>query len=165
LLAAPLAPSEDAFGHLLVDLVAGRPAIVIVDRDDAFVSASDARCHLAPSQAVLGNDLGLLAGGREARKTLGDQAPRGGERARLLRGSWDPNDGASDDGRRRHARNRARERGVERIRVRYRRRAAPWYDVLFASREEVPTLAAGTGWTASRLPGDGPGDVAVIDLE
>jgi hypothetical protein len=53
--------------------------------------------------------------------------------------------------------------GVERLRVRYRQYATPWYDVLFASREEVAGLAQGTGWVASRFVDDGPGYVAVLE--
>jgi hypothetical protein len=55
--------------------------------------------------------------------------------------------------------------GVERLRVRYRQYATPWYDVLFASREEVVRLVEGTGWVMSRFVDNGPGYVAVLDLE
>jgi len=55
--------------------------------------------------------------------------------------------------------------GVERLRVRYRQYATPWYDVLFASREELARLVEGTGWVASRFVDNGPGYVAVLDLE
>jgi len=54
--------------------------------------------------------------------------------------------------------------GVERLRVRYRQYATPWYDVLFASREEAVRLVEGTGWVASRFVDDGAGYVAVLDL-
>jgi hypothetical protein len=54
--------------------------------------------------------------------------------------------------------------GVERLRVRYRQYATPWYDVLFASREEVARLVQETGWVASRFVGDGKGYVAVLEL-
>jgi hypothetical protein len=53
--------------------------------------------------------------------------------------------------------------GVERLRVRYRQYATPWYDVLFASRSEVTQLVEGTGWSAERFVGDGPGYVAVLE--
>ena len=55
--------------------------------------------------------------------------------------------------------------GVERLRVRYRQFATPWYDVLFASREELTGLVDGTGWMTSRFVDEGPGYVAVLDLE
>jgi hypothetical protein len=87
------------------------------------------------------------------------------DRGRIVAGSYDPYDGASELARRYHDRNRARGRmgGVERLRVRYRQFATPWYDVLFASREEVARLVQGTGWVASRFVGEGPGYVAVLD--
>jgi len=116
---------------------------------------------------LLGNNLGLFAGEREGRAMLRGLARVVTARGRLLAWSWDPYDGASEDLRRYQARNRARGRmgGVERLRVRYREYATPWYDVLFASKEEVAALVVGTGWTASRFLGDGPGYVAVLDLE
>jgi hypothetical protein len=54
--------------------------------------------------------------------------------------------------------------GVERIRVRYRQYATPWYDVLFASRDEVTQLAKESGWTVKRFVGEGAGYVAVLEL-
>jgi hypothetical protein len=89
------------------------------------------------------------------------------DRGRILAGSYDPYDGASELARGYHARNRAQGKmgGVERLRVRYRQYATPWYDVLFASREEVVHLVQGTGWVASHFLDNGAGYVAVLDLE
>jgi SAM-dependent methyltransferase len=114
---------------------------------------------------LLGNNLGLLAGERPGRRLLRQLAGVAGERARILAGSFDPYDGASADARRYHQRNRDRGRmgGVERLRVRYRNYATPWYDVLFASRDEVRQLADGTGWTVSRFLDNGAGYVAVLE--
>ena len=55
--------------------------------------------------------------------------------------------------------------GVERLRVRYRRYATPWYNHLFASRDEVAELVEGTGWSVSRFVDEGAGYVAVLELE
>ena len=114
---------------------------------------------------LLGNNLGLLGGelqGRNLLRTLADVAT---DRGRVLAGSHDPYDGASDLKRRYQERNRARGRmgGVERLRVRYHHYATPWYDVLFASREEVRLLVQGTGWVASRFIDDGDGYVVVLE--
>jgi SAM-dependent methyltransferase len=116
---------------------------------------------------LLGNNLGLLAGERQGRHLLRKLARAATDRGRILAGSYDPYDGASEFARGYHARNRARGRmgGVERIRVRYRQYATPWYDVLFASREEVARLVEGTGWVACRFVDDGAGYVAVLDLD
>ena len=54
--------------------------------------------------------------------------------------------------------------GVERLRVRYRRCATPWYDVLWASRVEVMQLTKGTGWKVTRFLDSGPGYVAILEL-
>ena len=50
---------------------------------------------------------------------------------------------------------RGRMGGVERLRVHYRQFATPWYDVLFASREELTGLVDGTGWMTSRFVDEG----------
>jgi hypothetical protein len=96
------------------------------------------------------------------RKLARLSAPEG----RLLAGSYDPYEGASELARRYHARNRERGKlgGVERLRVRYRQFATPWYDVLFASRRELAQLATEGGWTVKRFLDAGAGYVAVLDL-
>jgi Methyltransferase domain len=116
---------------------------------------------------LLGNNLGLLAGERQGRHLLRKLARAATGRARILAGSFDPYDGASELARGYHARNRARGKmgGVERLRVRYRQYATPWYDVLSASREELVRLVEGTGWVAGRFVDNGPGYVAVLDLD
>src|SRR5512133_761487 len=43
-----LRPEQDAFGRLLVDLVAGQRVVEVVERDDGCVFAGDARYYLAP---------------------------------------------------------------------------------------------------------------------
>jgi SAM-dependent methyltransferase len=115
---------------------------------------------------LLGNNLGLLAGERPGRRVLRKLAGLSSSEGRILAGSYDPYDGASELARNYHARNRERGRmgGVERLRVRYRQYATPWYDVLWASREEVTQLAKGTGWAVTRFIDSGTGYVAVLDL-
>jgi SAM-dependent methyltransferase len=242
LLRAVLEPSQDAFGQMLADYLAGKPAVGTVERDDGSVFAHETGYYVAPFRSwwpqerramrfvrgrvldvgsgagrvglhlqgrghevvgvdvsplaveisrqrgladsrlgtldgavgederfdtilLLGNNLGLLGGEREGRRVLKKLARLAGDRGRLLAGSYDPYEGASDFKRRYQERNRACGKlgGVERIRVRYHEYATPWYDVLFASREEVGELAAGTGWVVSRFVDDGPGYVAVLD--
>jgi SAM-dependent methyltransferase len=235
-------PEQDAFGRLLQDLVAGRQAVEVVERDDGCVFTGDARYYLAPFRnwwpqerramrfargrildlgcgagrvslhlqnrglevvgidvsplaievarergaadarlgtiataleeselfdtiLLLGNNLGLLAGETEGRRLLRKLSRLTTHEGRILAGSYDPYDGASDFAREYQARNRERGKmgGVERLRVRYRQYATPWYDVLFASRDEVTRLAAGTGWRVARFIDDGPGYVAVLE--
>lgn len=115
---------------------------------------------------LLGNNLGLLAGEPQGRRLLRKLARVATDRGRILAGSYDPYEGASELARRYQERNRARGRmgGVERLRVRYRQYATPWYDVLFASRDEVAQLAQGTGWIVKRFVDDDAGYVAVLEL-
>jgi SAM-dependent methyltransferase len=115
---------------------------------------------------LLGNNLGLLAGEQQGRRLLQKLARVATDRGRILAGSHDPYEDASELARRYHERNRKRGRmeGVERLRVRYRQYATPWYDVLFASREEVARLAQETDWIAKRFVNDGAGYVAVLEL-
>jgi SAM-dependent methyltransferase len=114
---------------------------------------------------LLGNNLGLLAGEQQGRRLLRRLARVATEEGRLLAGSYDPYEGASDLARRYQQRNRARGRmsGVERLRVRYRNYATPWYDVLFASRDELTQITARSGWVMRRFIDDGPGYVAVLE--
>jgi SAM-dependent methyltransferase len=244
LLRRVLEPAEDAFGHMLTDVLAGRQVVEVVERDDGCVFTGEPDYYLAPFRSwwaqerramrfvrgrvldfgcgagrvglhlqsrghdvvgidvsplavevarqrgladarlgtldsalgagerfetilLLGNNLGLLGGERQGRHLLRKLARHATDKARLLVGSYDPYDGASELALRYQARNRERGRmgGVERLRVRYRQFATPWYDVLFASREEVTRLLEGTGWVASRFVDDGPGYVAVLDRE
>jgi hypothetical protein len=114
---------------------------------------------------LLGNNVGLLGGAREGRTLLRQLARLACARGRLLGGSYDPYDGASEAARGYHARNRARGRlgGVERLRIRYRAYSTPWFDALFASREELASIVEGTGWAVRAFVDEGAGYVAVLD--
>jgi hypothetical protein len=114
---------------------------------------------------LLGNNLGLLGGESQGRRLLRRLSRLATDEGRILAGSYDPYDGASELARQYQARNRERGKmgGVERIRVRYGRYATPWYDVLFASRDELTRLAAETSWRVARFIDDGPGYVAVLE--
>ncbi len=114
---------------------------------------------------LLGNNLGLLAGEGQGRRLLRRLSRLATDEGRILAGSYDPYDGASALARQYQARSRERGKmgGVERIRVRYRRYATPWYDVLFASRDELTRLVAETGWRVARFVDDGAGYVAVLE--
>jgi hypothetical protein len=56
--------------------------------------------------------------------------------------------------------------GQLRIRIRYRDHATPWFDYLFASRDELEELLDGTGWRLVRTIEDEPPlYVAVIEKD
>lgn len=119
------------------------------------------------SVVLLGNNLGLLGGERDGRALLRRLRRVTTPTGRILAGSYDPYEGASDLARGYQERNRARGRmgGQERIRVRYRQWSTPWFDWLFASRAEVAALAAGSGWTVGRFVDEGSGYVAVLERD
>jgi SAM-dependent methyltransferase len=115
---------------------------------------------------LLGNNLGVLGGEQQGRRILRTLVRLSTVKGRILAGSYDPYEGASELARRYQARNRERGKmgGVERLRVRYRQYATPWYDVLFASRNEVTQLAGESGWIVKHFIDDGAGYVGVLDL-
>ena len=137
-------------GHEVVGIDVSPLAVQVARQrglDDARVGTLDSAVGLDErfdTILLLGNNLGLLAGERQGRRLLRRLVRVAVDKGRILAGSWDPYDGASELSRRYHARNR---------------------DVLFASREEVASLVQGTGWAASRFLGDGAGYVAVLELE
>ena len=137
----------------------------VVDARVGTVSTAIKGGKLFDTILLLGNNLGLLAGEREGRRLLRRLAQLAPDEGRILAGSYDPYEGASKLARSYHARNRTRGKlgGVERLRVRYRQYATPWYDVLFASRDELTQIAAGTGWRIARFVDNGPGYVAVLE--
>jgi SAM-dependent methyltransferase len=238
-----LRADQDAFGHLLTDLAAGRRVSEVVERDDGCIFTGDPSYYLAPFRRwwpqerramrfvrgrvldvgcgagrvslelqrrgldvvgidvsplaiqlarergaadarvgtldtaleaderfdtilLLGNNLGLLSGEQQGRRLLRKLARLSTAKGRVLAGSYDPYDGASALAQRYQARNRDRGRmgGVERLRIRYRQYATPWYDVLFAARDEVRHLAKGSGWTVRQFIDEGAGYVAVLKL-
>ncbi|HSC90780.1 MAG TPA: class I SAM-dependent methyltransferase [Gaiellaceae bacterium] len=143
--------AEVARGRGVADVRVGSLDVVRGERFDTIV--------------MLGNNVGLLGGERQGRALLGRLARLAGEGSLLLAGSYDPYDGASDAARAYQRRNRDRGRmgGVERLRVRYRQWSTPWFDWLFASRDELRALAHGTGWSVTRFVDEGSGYVAVLE--
>lgn len=49
------------------------------------------------------------------------------------------------------------------MRIRYRDLSRPWLDWLQVSPRELAEMLDGTGWRLSRMLGDGPSYVAIID--
>ena len=110
-------------------------------RDARVGTLDDVEGERFDTVLMLGNGVGLLRGEAEGRRMLERLA---GMTGRVLAGSFDPYAGASERKRALQAANRARGRmgGVETIRLRYLHHATPWFDVLFASRDELTALAA-----------------------
>ena len=49
--------------------------------------------------------------------------------------------------------------------IRYRGYATPWFDALFASREELASIVEGSGWAVQAFVDEGAGYVAVLDKD
>jgi SAM-dependent methyltransferase len=160
-----------ARGHEVVGVELS-PLLAEIARERGLADARVGRVEQAVREGerfdtilLLGNNLGLLGGERSGRLLLRRLAGVAAEDGRLLAGSFDPYEGATEPKLAYQRRNRERGRmgGVERLRVRYDRYATPWYDVLFASRDELRLLVDGTGWTVGRFLDEGAGYVAVLE--
>ena len=79
--------------------------------------------------------------------------------------STDPHQTKLPDHLQYHAENRRRGRmpGQVRIRVRYRKLATPWWDLLLVSKDEMQELLLDTGWYVQKfLDSNGPSYIAVL---
>lgn len=117
---------------------------------------------------MLGNNLGLLGGRARAKRLLRRWFAMTSASARIVGETLDPY--ATDDpdhlAYQRRNRARGRMRGQIRLRVRHRRYCTPWFDYLFVSRDEISSLARGTGWRVARfVPGPGPRYGVVLEKE
>ena len=114
---------------------------------------------------LLGNNFGLLANPRQARRLLGQFAALTASNGRIVAEILDPYDTKSPEHRRYHRwnRNRGRMAGQTRLRVRYLDAVTPWFDYLFVSRRELRRLLRGSAWSVERLiDSDGPTYIAVL---
>jgi SAM-dependent methyltransferase len=234
---------DDVWGAVLADVLAGRPAFEIVERDDEFVMAFDAKYLVAPFSkwddpterkamrfvrgrtldvgcgggrvclhlqnrglevvgidvspgaidccrrrgvrdarvlsvdridaslgsfdtiVMLGQNFGVLGSRAQARSRLTRFAGIVMHRGRIVAETFDPL-GVDDPVHRRymeHNRLRGRMPGQLRVRIRFRDLSTSWFDWLQVSPNELTDLLDGTGWRLSRILGDGPSYVAIID--
>ncbi|MGH3134171.1 MAG: hypothetical protein ACRDNY_10620 [Gaiellaceae bacterium] len=165
----------DVWGAVLADALDGKPAFEVVERDDGFLTAFDARYLLVDAVdaslgrfdtiVLLGQNFGMLGSAPRARRLLSRLSSVTTRRGRIVAETFDPH--ALDDPvqRRYLERNRSRGRmpGQLRVRVRYRELATPWLDWLQVSPEELRDLLDGTGWRLSPTLGEGPSYVAIPD--
>jgi cyclopropane fatty-acyl-phospholipid synthase-like methyltransferase len=117
---------------------------------------------------MFGNNFGLLGGFNQARTLLKRFYKMTSSDGRIIAQTLDPYETDDPDYLWYHRWNREHGRmgGLVRIRSRYKKLIGPWFDYLFASREEVKKLAAGTGWKVRRfISVSGPGYAAVLEKE
>jgi SAM-dependent methyltransferase len=233
----------DVWGAILADVLAGRRAMEIVERDDGFMMAFDASYLVAPfagwddelerramrfvrgrvldvgcgagrvclhlqsrgldvvgidsspgsidacrrrgvadarvltldavdgslgafdTFVLLGQNLGMLGSRIRGRRLLRRLANVATVRGRIVAESFDAHRLEEPVHRRYRARNRRLRRmsGQLRVRIRYGELTTPWIDWLQLSPDELSELADGTGWRVSRILGDGPSYVAILD--
>lgn len=114
---------------------------------------------------MLGNNFGLFANAKRARRLLRKLHGTTSQDARIIAESLDIYQTDNPFHLQYHRRNIKRRRmaGQVRMRVRYEKYATPWFDYLCVSRREMEKILAGTGWAVKRfIPRRGPLYVAVI---
>jgi len=102
---------------------------------------------------MMGTQFGIIGDPVEGRKILQRLNRLSGPGARVLAESRDPYPTKDPDHLVYHQLNRDRGRmgGQVRIRVRYRRYATPWTDLLLVSPTEMREVIEGTGWASTEL--------------
>lgn len=97
---------------------------------------------------MLGNNFGLLGRVSQARRLLQERYALTSDAGRIVADTRNPYQTDDPDHLAYQARNRARGRmsGLITLRVRYRRYATPYIDLLMVSQDEMRTLLDGTGW-------------------
>ena len=133
-----------------------------------LTQVSQRRLGTFDSILMLGNNLGLVGNPRRARWLLRRFHRMTTDAARIIAGTRDPYRTDVPEHLAYHVRNRARGRmpGQARIRVRYRRYAGPWIDLLMLSPKELGSLLQGSGWAATRFIGVEKGPyVAILEKD
>jgi SAM-dependent methyltransferase len=116
---------------------------------------------------MLCGNFGLFGTEQRARRLLRRLARMTTPRGCLLADTVDPSRTNEPDHLAYQARNRARRRapGQVRIRIRYRRLATPWFELLNVSPEEMAALAEPAGWRlTSVVPSGGSSYLAALEL-
>lgn len=116
---------------------------------------------------MLGNNFGLFANARKAKRLLRRFHRLTSERGRIVAETRDVHRTDDPAHLRYLERNRRRGRmpGQIRIRVRYREHATPWFDYLMVSESELAELLDGTGWSIGRIIDSDDTYVAVLEKE
>jgi SAM-dependent methyltransferase len=115
---------------------------------------------------MMGNNFGLVANPRRARWLLRRFAAMTGDGARIIAQTVDVYQTESPEHLAYHEWNRSRGRllGQVRIRVRYKKYATAWIDLLMVSEEELRALLKGTPWRlADTIRGKAGRYTAVIE--
>jgi SAM-dependent methyltransferase len=128
------------------------------------IDGVDERLGSFDTLVMLGNNFGLIGGEASARRALRAMHAVTRPGGRLLGQSFDPQGDPGQWGYATRNARRGRFPGTQRVRVRYRDFATPWFDHTLFSPDEMAKLLEETGWRLRRtLPGRGAGYLAIID--
>jgi len=133
-----------------------------------FVGSAEDLAASAPSPfdtfLLAGGNLGLMRDSQSARVFLDALASMAAPGAVVIGSSRDPYQTEDPDHLNYHAANRARGRmaGQVTIRVRHRRWATDWFDLLFTSVPELEELLDGTAWKLEETLPEGAGYHVVL---
>ena len=139
-------------------------------RDVRLLSLDEVGPDLGTFDTVLmmcGN-LGLAGSAKRTQALLSRLQGMTSERGRVVFDSVDPHVGGDEADAAYEARNRERGRmpGEVTIRIRYRERTTPWFDLLCVSPAELRALLPGTGWRlACVMPGEPPDWYGVLEKD
>ena len=113
---------------------------------------------------MFGHNFGLFGNYLKAKRLLKAMHRITSERGVILAESMNPYDTKDPAHLKYHQRNRrlGRMPGQTRMRIRFRTRIGRWLDYLFVSRDEMEAIVHGTGWTISRVIGDGGSSYVAI---
>jgi SAM-dependent methyltransferase len=116
---------------------------------------------------LYGGNFGLVRNPRTARWLFRKFYTITSERARVIAGTLDPYKAPAKEHLLYHRLNRQRGRmpGQNRLRVRYRKYATPWFDWLVVSKKEMADILRGSGWKVKRFIDSGRGPCYVAILE
>jgi SAM-dependent methyltransferase len=138
-------------------------------RDARLLSIDDVDESLGRFDTIvmLGNNFGLFASARKAKRLLRRFHALTTERGRIVAETRDVTrtDDASHLAYQRRNLERGRMAGQIRLRVRYRDEATPWFDYLMVSKGELEELLAGTGWRLARTIDSDDTYIAIIDKD
>lgn len=149
----------EARGHECVGIDTSPGAVEVCRRrgatDVRMIGAADVEPALGVFDTILllGGNLGLLGSREGGRELLRRWHGVTSERGRIVADTIDLSASPEPADRAYYERNRQHGRpgGSARLRIRYKALATPWFDHLFASRDELDVLCDGTGWTVHRI--------------
>jgi SAM-dependent methyltransferase len=114
---------------------------------------------------MMGNNFGLFGSPTKAKRLLKRLWGMTNPGARIIGNTMDTYQTTKPEHLWYHRFNRRRGRlgGQVRIRIRYKKYCSPWFDYLFASRDEMREILDGTGWRLDRtIPEDEANYFAII---